>query len=1210
MTSLPMTTRLRPRPLLALLLSAAFAAGCNESPRVDPGIQNLVSEPPGERCPHGGVAIQRGDDADRDGKLSAGEVAGTVFMCNGAPGSGSSLAAASAADCPTGGFVYSANGASTALCNGAAGQAGSAPAVQVGAASPASCPGGGLTLTVNGVASTVCNGVKGDGGAAGVAPSVSMQAATSVQCPSGGVVMRVDGTDTVICSGLAGSSGQAPVVSVLPVASGAGSPCVTGGLAVTVNGVETLVCNGAPGASGTAPTATLSAASPQQCAHGGMVLTVAGQPTALCAGAPGAAGVDRAVSVAPATTECARGGVVVTVDGQPTSICNAEMGPSGATPQVSVAVATPQQCVRGGLVLSVNGVDTSVCNGKPGAGGTAFTVSATVDTTRCPSGGVVITVNSTDTLICNGNPGLGGVAPAVSTAAATAQQCPAGGVVLTVNGTDRVLCAGEAGAAGTTPAVTSVTATSQQCPHGGIVVTVGTTSTPLCNAAPGADGVGSVKTAAAGAECPAGGLAITVSGVKSSICNGITGAAGNAGIAPTVTVASATFAECPTGGAVVTINSSVIPVCNGERGAPGGPVTVNIGAATQAQCPTGGSVFTFDGTSTPFCNGATGQSGPSCDATNCPTGCCNNGTCVAFAGQGEALCGAGGSACGACGSTEICRSSPTGGACTACEVMPGNSPTDIQTTARTAWKADLAMPCIETTNGVCTTTGYDPNYEAVIRIAPGTYSLMSGTTPIPILLQGPVGGAIGCGPTCTCPAGQPDCDLSAVTGCPSQCYIRTNRDQVVPANIKIKTCQPGVRPTLSMTGSTGVIQIGGPDAKSMVAATVEDLIIAGTTAGIAASSAYSVTARRNRFTTGQRGFRMTNNSDATSQAVLIDNEFTGNLQFGTDIAKNGNRLSFQSENGYGNTFWHFRTGAMSWSGGLVQLQSPTLVYLNGGTNNTAAFSTSGIYTLNGTVPPNSVLLEGGFNVSTATLSTTTMTAAGDKNEGLDPDTLEPLMQVIGNVQDASTYQFGLHADKTVNIGIRNLAFSNVREGIRQVMSSTSTHPDLVRNVIAANIRMSGIYLTGWYRGLGTSSCEPPELSATPQRSMVFCGNPVTSVVTNPTGASAPCPASSFTACADMSPAYVPPTPPNPFPTDTTGLNPPGLPCASSADCANGQSCCPMTGAQVCSTGGASTPTIANGICIGLGLNQKCFANSQCASGNCNTSINKCIPPSP
>src|SRR5262245_39512698 len=43
-------------------------------------------EPAGEHCPSGGVAIESGQDVDRDGALGDDEVASTAYVCNGLPG--------------------------------------------------------------------------------------------------------------------------------------------------------------------------------------------------------------------------------------------------------------------------------------------------------------------------------------------------------------------------------------------------------------------------------------------------------------------------------------------------------------------------------------------------------------------------------------------------------------------------------------------------------------------------------------------------------------------------------------------------------------------------------------------------------------------------------------------------------------------------------------------------------------------------------------------------------------------------------------------------------------------------------------------------------------------------------------------------------------------------------------------------------------------
>lgn len=75
----------RSRSSFALAVSILLA-GCAAAGGID-GLNSLVnvaSEPAGSACEFGGVKIESGQDANRDGRLDVGEVDRTEYVCNGA----------------------------------------------------------------------------------------------------------------------------------------------------------------------------------------------------------------------------------------------------------------------------------------------------------------------------------------------------------------------------------------------------------------------------------------------------------------------------------------------------------------------------------------------------------------------------------------------------------------------------------------------------------------------------------------------------------------------------------------------------------------------------------------------------------------------------------------------------------------------------------------------------------------------------------------------------------------------------------------------------------------------------------------------------------------------------------------------------------------------------------------------------------------------
>ncbi|MGI9255160.1 MAG: hypothetical protein ACR2J8_15565 [Thermomicrobiales bacterium] len=507
-----------------------------------------------------------------------------------------------------------------------------------------------------------------------------------------------------------------------------------------------------------------------------------------------------------------------------------------------------------------------------------------------------------------------------------------------------------------------------------------------------------------------------------------------------------------------------------------------------------------------------------------------------------------------------------------------------------AWDPALAMPCTAYTGGVCTETTYDSAYVATITVADGSYNLTDSTN-YPIKLQGTASTSMGCGPTCTCPAGQPSCDLSAVADCASQCYIRTKRDEIVPAKIRIKPFTAGTTPAFSVGSGSAVALVGGPSQTSRVDATFENLKFSGTSSivGISLNFAGNAVVRNCRFSTLKYGAEINSNAVAGNEMQVIDSQFT-KCAHGLSVNKAGTTVRMKTENGYGTQMWGNSRGCVHWGSGHFTLEAPLMCYLQGGSSTSYSSSAMGIYTATSAG-------EGGINVSTATLDSATgaITSAGTATEGLDPDTGMPYFQIMGTGSASGSqylFQYGLFADKTAFIALRNVAISNLGTGICQNMVSGAS---AIKRVTLANVKITN-YKTMYYKGAGSAYCVSPDLTATPQLANTNATSTASPMQFNPL--SGICLTTDWKAPADLTPNYQSPVLPNPYPSDTSGiLNPPGGTCSSSSVCANSGSCCPATGTQTCGTGG-STDAITGGICMCLGVNVKCGANSQCCGGYC------------
>jgi len=420
---------------------------CNGATGQD-GLSTLFAsapEPAGANCPAGGTVITSGLDANRNGVLEPGEVTSTSFVCDGLAGLDalvSTAAEPAGANCANGGIVVRTgadlNGdgvlqpgevsGTRYVCNGAPGAQGNPGAVslvrQVDEPAGANCTFGGKAIMsgvdTNGngaldasevtATSYVCNGAPGAPGTNGLNSAFLVTAEPAgANCPTGGEKVQT-GLDSnrngaldpaevtatsYVCDGAAGTPGAVSLVrqAVEP----AGPNCTFGGTAIT-SGVDTngngaldpsevtatsYVCNGAPGPAGLNSVFLVTAESAgANCPTGGEKIQT---------------GLDSN-----------RNGVLDPTEVTATSyVCNGAMGASGLT-SVFLVTAEPAgancstggEKIQAGLDANRNGVldppevtaTSYVCNGTPGAPGTnglnsAFLVTAEPAGANCPVGG-------------------------------------------------------------------------------------------------------------------------------------------------------------------------------------------------------------------------------------------------------------------------------------------------------------------------------------------------------------------------------------------------------------------------------------------------------------------------------------------------------------------------------------------------------------------------------------------------------------------------------------------------------------------------------------------------------------------------------------------------------------------------------------------------------------------------------------------------------
>jgi len=450
------------------------------------------------------------------------------------------------------------------------------PPTSIAEATADQCPSGGWVIWVGGESYVVCNGAEGADGNDGNPANLYVTEADSARCPNGGYVFVMDDVEHVICHGNHGEDGRdGRNTLILAQAEEAGEHCLFGGLLIITcfddgageceaeSASHLYVCHGAPGADGAPavlPEIVTNEASLEACPYGGSVISIDTLSVTVCHGATGAQGEQ------------------------------GEQGVAGETPTIVVESADIKDCPHGGTTLIINDQPAHLCNGAPGAQGEAGEtpqVSVALATDECPYGGVVFTVNGLATAICNGAPGEQGVqgeqgeqgeaghSPVISVTPATLAECPHGGSVISIDGSPVVLCngapgeqgeQGEQGEAGHSPVISVTPATLAECPHGGSVISIDGSPVVLCNGAPGAEGEAGHSpvisvTPATLVQCPYGGSVISIDGSPVVLCNGAPGAEGAAGHSPVITVAPATLAQCAYGGFIMTIDGVSSAIC-------------------------------------------------------------------------------------------------------------------------------------------------------------------------------------------------------------------------------------------------------------------------------------------------------------------------------------------------------------------------------------------------------------------------------------------------------------------------------------------------------------------------------------------------------------------------------------------------------------------------------------------------------------------------
>lgn len=68
------------------IVSRVYACNGSDGARGESALISVTAEVAGANCPNGGQKVESGVDTDKDGKLDAGEVTATTYVCNGANG--------------------------------------------------------------------------------------------------------------------------------------------------------------------------------------------------------------------------------------------------------------------------------------------------------------------------------------------------------------------------------------------------------------------------------------------------------------------------------------------------------------------------------------------------------------------------------------------------------------------------------------------------------------------------------------------------------------------------------------------------------------------------------------------------------------------------------------------------------------------------------------------------------------------------------------------------------------------------------------------------------------------------------------------------------------------------------------------------------------------------------------------------------------------
>ncbi|MCH7343321.1 hypothetical protein LZ017_08000 [Pelomonas sp. CA6] len=429
---------------------------CNGAPGGN-GLASLVdvqAEPAGPHCSAGGSKISAGVDANRDGVLSASEVANVQYACNGTAGptgptgpTGPSglntrmlmMAEPPGANCATGGQRVSvgldsnANGvldsaeiqSSSYLCNGAAGPSGLTARMLMTPELPgANCVNGGQRVSV---------GL--DANANGVLDAAEIQ------------------SSSYICNGASGPTGPAGptgpsglTARMLVTPELAGANCSNGGQRISVgldsnaNGIldaaeiqsSSFVCNGTNGSAGpTGPTGPTGPAGPGAAlfTSSGSYTVPAGIHAVLIEAWGGGGGGSNAFNCRPSVSLCAQ------VDEAYYGANNGGGGGAGAYQRVYLSV-TPGSVltVAAGSpgVASIPGVRVPVSYPPPasGDGGDSLVVyqGLTVLTARGGKAGSPHIYSSDNGDLIFATPGSGGTASFAAPALGLGSSAGAGGV--------------------------------------------------------------------------------------------------------------------------------------------------------------------------------------------------------------------------------------------------------------------------------------------------------------------------------------------------------------------------------------------------------------------------------------------------------------------------------------------------------------------------------------------------------------------------------------------------------------------------------------------------------------------------------------------------------------------------------------------------------------------------------------------------------------